>query len=257
VSDVELKELVASLGREHRETERTLAKLAEERAENDHALQARLAKLAEERAESAHALEARLAKLAEERAESDRALKARLAKLAEQWAETKQMLAAESAATKQLLAAESAETDRHLRRLEGSVGMQFGRFVEALVEPSCLKLFQQRGIVVNQSMRRVEALVEGQQLEIDVLLVNGSDVVLVEIKSACRVPDVADVLEDLKRFRKGFPLYASHTLYGAVAALEYRAASARYAARKGLFVLRSAGGLMEIANPLNFRAKKF
>jgi hypothetical protein len=214
VSDVELKELVASLAWEQKESARVLR---------------------------------------ESRAEVDRAL----AELAKQSAETKQRLAAESAQTKQMLAAESAETDRQLRRLEGSVGMQFGRFVEALVEPSCLKLFQRRGIVVNQSMRRVEALVDGEQLEIDVLLVNGRDVVLVEIKSACRVRDVEDVLEDLKRFRKGFPLYARHRLYGAVAALEYHSASARYAARKGLFVLKSAGGLMEIANPLNFRAKQF
>lgn len=236
---MELKELVASLAWEHRETERTLGDALAELAAQSKVTDAKLAEA--------------FAGMKEASADTDRKLAETFASMREASAETDRKLAEVFAGMRE----ESAETDRQLRRLEGSVGMQFGRFVEALVEPSCLKLFQQRGIVVNQSMRRVEALVEGQQLEIDVLLINGSDVVLVEVKSACRVQDVEDVLEDLKRFRKGFPLYAKHRLYGAVAALEYRAESARYAARKGLFVLKSAGELMEIANPLNFRAKQF
>jgi hypothetical protein len=146
---------------------------------------------------------------------------------------------------------------RYVKHLEGVHAVHFGRLVEAIVAPSCLKLFQARGIKVTESMRRVEKLVDGEQLEIDVLLANGREVVAVEVKSALRVRDVADALADVKRFRQGFPHYAKHRLYGAVAALEYLEESDRFAARKGLFVLKSAGGLMEIANPLNFRAKEF
>ena len=150
-----------------------------------------------------------------------------------------------------------AETERALLRLEGSVGMQFGRFVEAIVASSCLRLFQERGGAVNQSMRRVQAIVDGRELELEILLVNGNDVVLVEVKSACRARDVRDVLEDLGRFRQGFAHYAKHRLYGAVAGLEFLAESARFAARQGLFVLQAAGGQMEITNRRNFRARQF
>lgn len=197
------------------------------------------------------------------RAETERAL-ARLAEAAEQAAMQSAETGRELAETDRKLAElaergdkRAAEMDRHLAQLEGLHGIQFGRLVEAIVAPSCLKLFQERSIQVTETMRRVTKMVEGEELEIDVLLVNAGEVVAVEVKSAFRVRDVQDALDDLERFRKGFSGYSKHTLYGAVAALEYLEESSRYAARKGLFVLNFAGGLMAIANPLNFQAKKF
>jgi hypothetical protein len=168
--------------------------------------------------------------------------------LREKWAEVDRALAE--------LARESAETERRLSRQESMAGIHFGRLVEAIVEPSCLKLFQARGLPLTQSMRRLKGRVEGTELEIDILLTNSIQAVAVAVKSAFRVSDVKEFLEDLKLFRKVFPNFAKHTLYGAVAALEYMEECERFAARKGLFVLKSASGLMEIANPLNFRAKK-
>lgn len=195
---------------------------------------------------------------------SDVELKELMATMAESKAETERILAESKAELDRKLAEiaerdakRAAEMDRHLAHLEGLHGIQFGRLVEAIVAPSCLKLFQERGIQVTETMRRVTKMVEGEQLEVDVLLVNATEVVAVEVKSAFRVRDVQDALDDLARFRRGFTGYAKHRLYGGVAALEYLEESSRYAARKGLFVLNFTGGLMAIANPLNFRPKNF
>jgi hypothetical protein len=149
------------------------------------------------------------------------------------------------------------ETDQKLNRLEGLFGMQFGRLTEAILSPGCLKLFQKRGIAVVESMRRLHTSREGENLEIDLLLVNATEAVVVEMKAAFKVRDVDDLVEDLEKFRKFFPKYNKHTLYGAVASFEYLEDSDRYAHRNGLFVLTSSEETVAIANPLNFKPKRF
>jgi len=41
---------------------------------------------------------------------------------------------------------------------------------------------------------------DGEELEIDLLLVNGDDLIVVEVKSILRVKEVRKLLEDLRRF---------------------------------------------------------
>jgi hypothetical protein len=149
------------------------------------------------------------------------------------------------------------ETDRRLNQLAGLFGNQMGRLAEAIVEPSCLRLFQQRGIAVTHTMRRVESAVSGAEMEIDVLLANGRELVAVEIKVKLGVRDVNQFLDKLRLIRKAFPRYHGQVIYGAVAGLECPEHVRRYAARKGLLVLKTSGDLMEIDNPLSFRPKKF
>ena len=71
------------------------------------------------------------------------------------------------------------ETDQKLRRLEGLFGMQWGRLMEALVEPAALKLFQERGIDVHHIFPRAKSQMDGRTLELDLLLENGDEVVVV------------------------------------------------------------------------------
>jgi len=149
------------------------------------------------------------------------------------------------------------ETDRKIDRIASIFGQQLGRMTEALVEPACLKLFQQRGVEVHQTMRRVRARFEGEEIEIDVLLVNSGELVAIEVKSAFRVEDVNDLLADLERFRRAFPSYAAHKVYGGVAALEFLEDADRFAYRRGLFVLKFTGELMDLVSPPNFKPKAF
>jgi hypothetical protein len=155
------------------------------------------------------------------------------------------------------VARQSIETDQRLNELAGMFGDQIGRLAEAIVEPACLRLFRERGIAVTYSTQRAESAVAGEEMEIDVLLANGTEVVAVEVKTSLGVRDVNRFLERLGRFRKAFPQFRDHVLYGAVAGLQSRPEARHYAARKGLLVLKPSGSMVEVANTPDFRPKQF
>jgi len=152
----------------------------------------------------------------------------------------------------------SAETDRKLRQLEGLFSSQWGRLIEALVQPAALKLFRARGIDVHYTFPRAKSQQNGSTLEIDLLLEDGEIVVVVEVKSVLRVSDVQEFLEDLAAFPAYFPRYQGYQIYGAVAALSLDENADRYAYKQGLFVLSMSGeGMIEIRNDDKFHPQNF
>lgn len=155
------------------------------------------------------------------------------------------------------------ETDEKLRRLEGLFGDQWGKLMEAMVQPGVLQLFQQRGIQVRRLHQRSKAQLNGSNLEVDLILEDGSEVVVVEVKSTLRVADIDEFLdEELDQFTTFFPAYRGYTVYGAVAGLTFAENADRYAYRKGLFVVQVMGeSSARILNddrfrPTNFEAQK-
>ena len=72
--------------------------------------------------------------------------------------------------TERMMRESKAETDQATRDLSGVFSTQWGRLVEALVEPSCLDAFIDRGINIRRSFQRAEGIdSDGRQMEIDVL----------------------------------------------------------------------------------------
>lgn len=152
----------------------------------------------------------------------------------------------------------SRETDEKLRRLEGLFGIQWGRMLEALVEPGALKLFQERGIAVHYAYRRVLAQLNGDSMEIDLLLENTTEAVAVEVKSRFTNEWVNEFLNDLNSFVHFFPKYQGYRLYGAIAGLEMPVDVAKYAYRRGLFVIKITGDdIVQIVNDDKFRPRDF
>jgi hypothetical protein len=96
------------------------------------------------------------------------------------------------------------ETDKKIKELAGLFTTQWGKLVEALVEPSCLKLFQGRGIQIEQSFRNVKANMGGDEMECDVLLVNSNELVVVEVKTTFRVEYAIEFAERLSKFKSFF-----------------------------------------------------
>jgi hypothetical protein len=92
--------------------------------------------------------------------------------------------------TERLLKEQSQETDRRIREVNkqiGDLGGKWGRFVENMVAPACETLFLKRGIPVHQVSQRVKKRLNGQTLEIDVLVTNENHVLVVEVKSSLGV----------------------------------------------------------------------
>ena len=143
------------------------------------------------------------------------------------------------------------ETDRKLKEVTTAIG-RLGEFVEEMVRPAVVRLFQQRGIAVHQVYRGVYAERDGDAMEIDLLVVNNLDAVLVEVKSELKADDVKDHVSRLEQFKKLCPQYASFRVMGAVAGMVVPEDAARFAYRQGLFVLAQSGDSMAIGNDENF-----
>lgn len=150
------------------------------------------------------------------------------------------------------------ETNVQLRRLEGLFGNQWGRLIEALVQPGVLKLFQNRGHDVRRLHQRSKAQRNGSSMEIDIILEDGNEVVPIEVKSTLTAEAVNEFLADLNEFTDYFPVYKSYRVYGAVAGLDVPQDVERYALRRGLFVLRVSGDeMVEIVNDDEFIPRNF
>lgn len=148
------------------------------------------------------------------------------------------------------------ETDRKVKEVTaaiGRLGNRLGEFVEEMVRPATVRLFQERGIAVHQVFRGVYAERDGEALEVDLLVVNGVDAVLVEVKSELKVDDVKEHLARLERFKRLCPQYAGHRVMGAVAGMVVPEATARFAYRQGLFVLAQSGETVVIRNDAGFQ----
>jgi hypothetical protein len=114
---------------------------------------------------------------------------------------------------------ELRQTVANASREVGRLGDRWGTFVENLVEPAVLRLFQERGIEIRLLYRRAVSDIPGARMEVDILAVNGDVAVVVEVKSRLAKEDVDDFCESLQRFKQAFPDWVNHQVYGAVAAM--------------------------------------
>ncbi|MBF0310806.1 MAG: DUF3782 domain-containing protein [Magnetococcales bacterium] len=148
------------------------------------------------------------------------------------------------------------ETDRLVKdvaRQVGNLSSRWGEFVEGIIAPACDTLFAQRGIPVHQVHPRVRAKLPGNRhMEIDLLVVDGTDAVLIEVKSRLRVEDVREHMERLTQFKEFFPRYAECRILGAVAGLVIEEEADRFASNNGLFVIVQSGESVTLANADDF-----
>ena len=166
---------------------------------------------------------------------------------------------AEARAERLAAAAEAERQMEELRRIVAHTSREvaglttrWGQFVENMVQPAVVRLFQERGIDVQETARRMISKRPGAEMEVDIFAVNGDVAVAVEVKSRLSRQDVDDVLARMGRFRQAFPHYTDYRIYGAVAAIEIDQGVDRYAYQNGLFVIRQNGDAVEIANDAAF-----
>jgi len=180
--------------------------------------------------------------------ESDRLMKERAA-------EFERVMKERSAETERLMKERSAETATVIKNLSkrlGDIGNRLGEFVEHMVSPAVVRLFQARGIEVHEVYPGVEAKRGGEAIEIDLLVVNDGTLVAVECKSKLTQEHVDQHLSRMEKLKRLLPLYKSHQALGAVAAMVMSDVVKDYALGHGLFVLRQNGDSIEIGNPEGF-----
>ncbi|OUD12116.1 hypothetical protein [Thioflexithrix psekupsensis] len=163
------------------------------------------------------------------------------------------------------IALESKETDRRFKETDrkfketdkkiGELGNRLGEFVEGLIKPSVVRLFQERGILVHKTFSDVSA--DNPELDlatqIGLLLINGEICVLIEVKSKLSIDDINEHIERMNKFKPLFPEYADKNVYGAVAAMVIPDEVSKYAYRKGFFVIAQKGEITAILNDDKFK----
>ena len=134
------------------------------------------------------------------------------------------------------------ETDRKMKQLFDQFTTQWGRVLEEVTKPAALKLFKDIGIeiehVFQESRHRKR---EEDEMEADVILVNTTAVVVVEVKTTLKTHDVDYFLKQMEKFKELFREFKDRTVYVAVAAIKFDGDSDVYARKKGVFVLRCNG----------------
>jgi hypothetical protein len=147
------------------------------------------------------------------------------------------------------------ETDRKIKEVTASIGRlgnRLGDFIEDAVRPSAVRLFRERGIDVHEVHQNVSAQREAGGIEVDLLVVNDTDVVAIECKSNLRQDDIDAHLERLAKLKILLPSYADKRVMGAMAAMVIPDNLATYAYRNGLFLIGQSGEHLEIRNAANF-----
>ncbi|MBF0437769.1 MAG: DUF3782 domain-containing protein [Magnetococcales bacterium] len=167
----------------------------------------------------------------------------------------------------QELTASQKETDRQMQitdkkikevsTLVGNLGSRWGDFIEGIVAPASTTLFAEWGIPVHKVTRNVKAYLPGKEMEIDVLVVNTTAIVLVEVKSRLQYEHIQEHVDKLKEFKEFFPEYANRQVIGAVAGIVIDEHVDRHAMKQGMFVIVQSGDGVKLANGLGFVPKSW
>ena len=149
--------------------------------------------------------------------------------------------------------AELKKTVERTSKAVDSLTTRWGRFVEELVEPAVIRIFQAWGIDIKEIYPSARSEREPIPMEIHILAVDETELVLVECKCKLTQEDVDEFLEKLPQFKLAFSHYKNYQVYGAVAGIEINEGIDRYAYRKGLFVIKPSEDTVAIINDEGFK----
>nr|VFK08040.1 MAG: holliday junction resolvase (hjc) [Candidatus Kentron sp. FM] len=149
------------------------------------------------------------------------------------------------------------ETSREIKEAKDLFTTQWGRLVESLVDGSLVRLFNQRGIAVEDTSTRIKGSRQGHSYEFDIIAHNGREIIIVEVKTTLRPNDVRVFLGKLKNAKNWMPRYGDNIIHGAMAWLQANAGAERMAANNGLFSIRAVGDSAIVTNEPDFEPKPF
>nr|VFK21673.1 MAG: hypothetical protein BECKLFY1418C_GA0070996_10999 [Candidatus Kentron sp. LFY] len=149
------------------------------------------------------------------------------------------------------------ETDRRLKKAEDLFTTQWGRLMESLVSGSLIRIFNAKGIPVDDVSTRIKGSRQGHSYEFDIIVHNGREVIIVEVKTTLRPDDVREFLDKLKNARTWMPRYRDNSIYGAMAWLQTNAGAEKMVENRGLFSIRAVGDSASLANHADFMPRRF
>ena len=149
------------------------------------------------------------------------------------------------------------ETDRRIKYLNELFTGQWGKLMESLVEGDLVRLLKEKNIQVERTLTHLKGKHQSERREFDIIAVNGSEVVVVEVKTTLTVKDVDYFKTKMNEFTDFCPEYKEKKIYGSVAYLKANQSSDKYAEKQGMFVIQATGKSAIITNAPHFKPKVF
>lgn len=154
-----------------------------------------------------------------------------------------------------------AQLNKTIKKLDnigvilGHYGIVQGEMTEEMVFRGLQNLF---GRIGKNFEEIAQNLKRKGQAEFDIVAVNGTEVLVAEVKTKVRQDDIEKfVKERLPNFKKYFPQYKNYKILGAVGGNIFRDDLSNYAQKQGLYVIQQTGDNLELANSKDFEAKVF
>ncbi len=150
--------------------------------------------------------------------------------------------------------AQIKETSKELNKFIGQSGHRWGKLGENLVKGSLVQKLKERGI---KKINRVVENARKGDLEYDIIAVNGTEVVIVEVKATLEPCDVRDFIKSISKFKTHWPEYKDMVIYGSIAyLLKANREAEKLAEREGFFVVEAVEDVI-IKNKQSFKPKVF
>ena len=145
------------------------------------------------------------------------------------------------------------ETDKKLKAFIGETGNRWGKLGENLVKGSLAQRLKERNITVE----RVITNMKGPTSEFDIVAINGTEVVVIEVKSTLDPSDVEKFKKAMESFKALWPHFKDKKVYGGLAYLMGVNRNADSLAKKEGFFVISATGDVIIQNKKGFKPRMF
>lgn len=160
-------------------------------------------------------------------------------RLSEAQAATQAALREVSAEVKSVAAA-----NKTLQKLYGGMANNRGDeteefFYDALVQEPVIG-----DLKFNKVLAHVSVGAKGKQTEIDLVLVNGNSLALVEVKNKCHAQDLVQLEKHITLLRKHSPEYKGFKFYGGIAGFSIPNDVVKAAHEQGYFVLKRHGKVL-------------
>jgi hypothetical protein len=159
-------------------------------------------------------------------------------------------------------AAQMKETDRIVKELSkniGGVNNSLGDMAEGLMASDLYETFAALGLDFDQftGNYKLKERKTGRVLaEVDMLLINGTIAMVVEVKTQMTRGDVDKHIKRMEILRnKPNSLFTNRKMYGAMASVKTSKVARQYARDKGFFVIELTGNAIKIDVPEGFEPK--
>jgi len=149
------------------------------------------------------------------------------------------------------------ETDQKIKELSALFTSQWGKLVESLVEGDLAALLRERGIEIDSIIPRRKGNKHGHSYEFDLIAVDDTKIVIVEVKTTLRPGDVKRFMGKLRKAKMLMPEYKDRMIIGAVGFISVEGSADKMADNLGLFVIKATGSSASIINSPDFKPREF